>query len=296
MVREIVISVSHYIKWSEIPDILEKGRFEYIPATAYVVQNEGPERAVRPELLYFGKAFSLWELNLSIELLCKYAGDEIRRKEELKVAKKAYLKLRNFANRCAERVLADLTCAVLLKTWNNSTDQFIYFMEGPPSDKILARLSCLYPSLENLTICFISFKPEDLITAVMSFQTGRLQFDFHRLIIEEITGFQGPYPGTSEESLVQTYFYRHREVRPGKKVSPIRVDIFCQGLLESDIEDKKEIIRKKIEDETWTSPYIIEHPVEVLLPKGLIMVIDSWKERYDKTLENVLKTKNTKGK
>ncbi|MCK4528506.1 hypothetical protein KAW18_14130 [candidate division WOR-3 bacterium] len=293
MVSEIVISVSHYIKWSEIPDILEKGRFEYIPATAYVVQNEGPERAVHPELLYFPKAFSLWELNLSIELLCKYAGDEIRRKEELKVAKKAYLKLRNFAKRCAERVLADLSCALLLKTWN-SVDQFIYFMEGPPSDKILARLSYLYPSLKNLTICFISFEPKDLITSVMSFQTGRLQFDIHRLISEEITGFQGPYPGTSEESLVQTYFYRHPEVRPGKKVSPIRVDIFCQGLLESDIEDKKEIIRKKIEDETWTSPYIIEHPVEVLLPKGLINVIDSWKE-FDKTLESVLKTQIRKG-
>jgi hypothetical protein len=292
MANEIVISVSNNIKWSEIIDIQEKGRFEYIPATAYIVQNEGPERTVHPDLLYFPKAFSLWELDLSIAILCKYAGDEIRRKEELKVARKAYLKLRNFANRCAERVLADLNCALLLKTLN-PVDQFVYFMEGPPSDKILARLSYLYPSLKNLTICFISFKPEDLITSVMSFQKGRLQFDIHRLITEEITGFQGPYPGTSEESLIQTYFYRHPEVRHGKKVSPIRVDIFCQGLLESDIEDKKEIIKKKLEDETWISPYPIEHPIETILPKGLIMVIDSWVV-FDKTLERVLKTQNTK--
>ncbi|MCL0077087.1 hypothetical protein M1O12_03590 [Dehalococcoidia bacterium] len=292
-----VISISQKTSWSDISDIVENRRFDYVPAIAYSVRDERPETG-GCEFLFCPKPFSLWGVDLSIEILCKYAKDEIGRKEDLKVARKAYLKLRNFANRCAERVLADLNCALLLKTWNNSTDQFIYFMEGPPSDKFLARLSCLYPSLEKLTICFISFKPEDLITSVMSFQTGRLQFDIHRLISEEakITGFQGPYPGTSEDSLVQTYFYRHPEVRPGIKVSPIRVDIFCQGLVESDIEKKKEIICEKINDKTWTAPYPIKDPLHVILPKGLIEVIKSWEEHgYDKRLEEILKTQNRKG-
>ncbi|MBT9140418.1 MAG: hypothetical protein DDT30_00994 [Dehalococcoidia bacterium] len=290
-----VISISQKTIWSDISDIVKNRRFDYIPAIAYITRDNGEEKG-EATLLYCPKPFSLWGDTVTIEIFCRYARDEIERKEELKVARKAYLKLRNFANRCAERVLADLTCAVILKTWNNSTDQFIYFMEGPPSDKFLARLSCLYPSLENLTICFISFKPEDLITAVMSFQTGRLQFDIHRLISAETTGFQGPYPGSSEDSLVQTYFYTHPEVRSGIKVSPIRVDIFCQGLLESDIDEKKEIIWEKVNDETWTSPYLIKDPLHVILPKGLIEVIKSWEERgYDKRLEEILKTQDRKG-
>ncbi len=203
------------------------------------------------------------------------------------VARKAYWKLRNFANRCAERVLADLSCAALLKTWN-SEDSFIYFFEGPPSDKALARFSYLYPSLTNLTICFISFKPEDLITSVMSFKKGRLQFDLHRLMSEQGTGFRGPYPGTSDESLIQTYFYRH-PVRSDTAVSPIRIDIFCQGLLESEIQEKKEIISEKFKDEAWHSPYLIEGPIGTILPKGLVTVIDSWKTHYDKELERIIK-------
>lgn len=288
MASEIVISVSQYIKWSEISDIREKGKFEYIPAIAYVVQKEMPEKIEKPNLLYFDKPFSLWELNTPIEVLCKYAEDEICQKAELKVARKAYTKLKNFANRCSERVLGDLSCALLFKTLN-PVDQFIYFFEGPPSNKVLGRFSYLYPSLKNVTICFISYKPEDLITSILSFQTGKLEFDIHRLMSKEVTGFLGPYPGTSEESLIQTYFYRHPEVRPGKKVSPIRIDIFSQGLLEDDFDIKKDIIKKKLEDETWISHYPIEHNFETILPKGLIMVIDSWKERYDKDLERIIK-------
>lgn len=291
MASEIVISASQYIKWSEISDIREKGKFEYIPAIVYVVQKEKPDKTDKTTLLYFDKPFSLWELNLPIEVVCKYAEDEIGHKEELKVAKKAYLKLRNFANRCSERVLGDLYCALLLKTLN-STDQFIYLFEGPPSNKVLARFGYIYPSLKNVTICFISFKPEDLITSLLSFQTGKLQFDIHRLMSKEVTGFLGPYPGTSEESLIQTYFYRHPDLRPGKKVSPLRIDIFSQGLLESDFEDKKDIIKNKLEDVKWSSHYPIEHSIETILPKGLIMALDSWKEKYDKDLERIIKRRS----
>lgn len=289
MASEIVISVSQYIKWSDISDIRQKGKFEYIPAIAYVVQKEGPLKIEKPTLLgYFDKPFSLWELGSSIEVLCKYAEDEIGQKEELKVARKAYMKLRNFANRCSERVLGDLSCALLFKTLT-PVDQFIYFFEGPPSNKVLARFSYLYPSLTNVTVCFISYKPEDLITSIMSFQTGKLEFDIHRLMSKEVTDFLGPYPGTSEESLIQTYFYRHPDVRTGKKVSPIRIDIFSQGLPEDKFEIKKDIVKKKLEDASWISHYPIDHNIETILPKGLIMVIDSWKEKYDKDLERIIK-------
>lgn len=207
--------------------------------------------------------------------------------EELKVAGKAYRKLKAYANRCAERVLADLNCALLLKTLN-SDDQFIFFIEGPPSNKIVARLGYLYPSLENLTICFLSFKPEDLLTSVMSFQAGRLEYDIHRLLLGDRTDFLGPYPGTSAESLIQTYFYRPPELSPGIKVSPLRIDIFTQGLMESEFYDKKEIIRKKLEDGSWTTSYTVKHPIETILPTGLRTALESWKH-YKKDLERILK-------
>lgn len=288
MSNDTLVSVSCYTKWSDVSDIQERGRFEYIPAVAFTVQTDPTEKIARPELLSLGKPFSLWELGLPIELLCAYAKEEIGRKEELKVARRAYQKLKSFANRCADRILADLICALLLKTWT-SDGNFLYFIEGPPSDKMLARLAYLYPSLENLTICFISFQPSDLITSVMSYQTGKLEFDIHRLMSVNSTVFLGPYPGTSDESLIQTYFFRHPEARPGKKVSPLRIDIFGQGLLESDMEKKKEGIEEKLRDGVWVAPYPIEDPIETILPKGLIMAIDSWKINYDRYLESILK-------
>lgn len=286
---ERVISMSYNVVWSEISDMVEKKKFEYIPAIAYLVQYEGPEKLEKPTLLNFPRPFSLYEFGLPIEVLCRYIGEEIKRKEDLKVARMAYLKLKNFASRCADRVMADLICSVLLKTWERETDEFIYFIEGPPSNKILARLSYLFPTLENLTICFVTWRREDLITSVMSFQAGKLEFDIHRLLSTEIMGFQGPYPGTSEESLVQTYFYKHPELKPGAKVSPIRLDIFSQGLLESDFEDKKEIIKEKFEDNAWTMPFPIEDTIETILPKGLRIVIESWKQEYNQELERIIK-------
>lgn len=283
---ETVVSVSHYVQWSDVYDIEKNRKFEYIPAIAYVIQ-KGTSKKIETNLFYFPKAFSLWELGLPIEIILEYAKNELERREELKVARKAYLKLKAYANRCAERVLADLNCALLLKTLN-SDDQVIFFIEGPPSNKIVARLGYLYPSLENLTICFLSFKPEDLLTSVMSFQAGRLEYDIHRLLLEERTDFLGPYPGTSAESLVQTYFYRPPELSPGIKVSPLRIDIFTQGLMESEFYDKKEIIRKKLEDGYWTTTYTVKHPIETILPKGLRTAIESW-ELYKKDLEIILK-------
>lgn len=288
MTEETIVHISYFTKWSEVSDVIEKGRIEYMPAIAYTMQRDGSESLSPPELVCVEKPFSLLEMGLSIEMLCRYAKDELAKKDELKVARKAYLKLRAFANRCAERIQADLTCALLLKTWDPNK-KCIYFLEGPPNDKMLGRLGYLYPSLNNLTICFISFKPEDLITSIMSFQTGRLQFDIHRLMSEEVTGFQGPYPGNSDRSLTQTYFYRHPDVKPGIHVSPLRIDVFTQGLLESEFDEKQESVREILEDDAWVSPYLVDEPVETILPKGLISVLDAWKIQYDAHLDRMMK-------
>ena len=283
---ETVVSVSNYVQWSDVYDIEKSGKFEYIPAISYVIQKEASKK-LESNFDYFKKPFNLWELGLPIEVVLEYAKNELEKREELKLARKAYLKLKAYANRCAERVLADFNCALLLKTLNPD-DQFIFFIEGPPSNKIVARFGYLYPSLKNLTICFLSFKPEDLLTSVMSFQAGRLEYDIHRLLLEDRTDFLGPYPGTSADSLVQTYFYRPPELSPGIKVSPLRIDIFTQGLMESEFYDKKDIIQKKLEDGSWTTPYTVKHPIETILPTGLRTAIESW-EHYKKNLEIILK-------
>ena len=285
MPSERIVSISHNVIWPDITALLEKKRFEFIPAISYVIQDDGPQQAKKPELIYFPKPLSLYEFGLPIELLCKYVGDELEKKEELKVARHTYSKLKRFAQRCADRVVADLLCSLVLSTLNKEADQIIYFVEGPPSDKMLARLSYLYLSLEKITICFITFQREDLVTLVMSLQSGRLEFDIQRLLSSEIVGFQGPYPGISEESLVQTYFYKHPEVRTGGKVSPIRLDILCQGLLESHFEDKKEMIRKKLEDPAWRKSFPVDRVVETFLPMGFIMAIKSWSEFFNQKLE-----------
>jgi len=282
-----IISISHKTFLPELEDMLAKARdrefkYEFIPVVLFNEKKLSNPEIINSPPQYLPKLLSLYENEVPIESLIKYIGDI--KKEELSIAKRAFTKLQNFALQCAERVIADLCCQIILDTSEkDKSDHLVYFIERPASDKMLGRLGYLYFDLKNITICFISYEPNDMVTTVMSAKTGKLLFDIHRLMSSRDTEiFTSPYPGTSEDSLVQTYFFKPKAVSPLSEFLPIRIDIFCQGLLEPDIERKSNFVKDILSDKNECQPYPIkkaEPSPYVDLPLGLQSLLKSWGDK-----------------
>lgn len=265
----------------------KKFGYRYIPTVIWVEKPLG-EVIRKPEYKYFKSPFSLHESGTLISLLEGYFGTEFN-KSNLASVKRAFRMLENLASPCADRVIADLCCQIILYSINSNRGiDLIFFVEKAATDKMLGRLGFLYLDLSNVTICFLSYSPRDLMTTVMSSYTGKLYFDLHRLLISESYGKIGPYPGSSEDSLMQTFFYRASPIKPPAEFLPIRFDIFAQGLSDTEIEAKSEKILKILED----SSEIIEYPIGekfVKLPEGFVHVKNAWKEYIEKGVKETLK-------
>jgi hypothetical protein len=224
-------------------------RYQYYSFVAYNKKIFDTENDFDPPVLIKSfnnlTPFSLFKSGIPITTLKKYMGGKID-KTKLLSAREAFKQLKNFAVQCCERISADLCCQIIIqeiKARNN--DDLIIFIEKSASDKMLGRLATLHLDLNNITICFLTYKPSDLMTIAMSNQTSKLRFDINRLMSSEFHDFIGPYPGDSVDSLIQAYFHKPLpRGDEGAEYAPMRLDIFSQGLRLDQIETKKDAIRK----------------------------------------------------
>jgi len=287
-----IVSITHHTYFPDNDDLIKQlksegeFKFEFIPTIMYTIKtvDNVSISTLKPSRESL-KSFSLYETGTSLSVLKEYFGPEFK-KDELVLVKKAFQKLKSFASPCVERVIADLCCQIILETITKD-DEGIYFIEKSATDKMLGRLGSLYLDLRNITICFLSYAPDDLMTTVMSSQTGKLHFDIHRLMSSVSYGKFGPYPGSSEDAIKQTYFYKHPSISEEflpipAEFLPIRFDIFAQGLSESDIEEKSEKIIKIFEDKSERLLHSVGKSY-ILLPIGFKHAKDAWeKELYKK--------------
>ncbi len=287
MEPQIIVSISHKTFLPQLEDILDKAknkkfRYEYFPVVVFNRKMIGISEIINYDPRHLPQFLTLYEDNDPIEKIIRYIEDLT--KNDLTVAKKAFLKLRNFSIQCAERVIADLICQIMLEFIKEYKDSHIIFLiESMGSDKMLGRLGYLYLNLEKVTICSFSYKPDDMLTTVMSARTGKLLFDLHRLMSGSSGEFFSPlYPGSSEDSLIQTFFYRPDHITKGvQECLPLRVDIFTQGLLEPETQEKSEYIKKLLKNESETLPFPLKKEIStqyVKLPIGFNSIIQSWSE------------------
>ena len=241
--------------------------------------------------------FSLYKAGIPITILKKYMGDKID-KTRLLSAREAFKQLKNFASQCCERISADLCCQVILQEIRDSkNNDLVIFLEKSASDKMLGRLASLQLSLSNITICFLTYKPSDLMTIAMSKQTSKLRFDINRLMssnIEDIIeDFIGPYPGDSEDSLIQSYFYRPPpRGADGEPFAPMRFDIFSQGLRLDQIELKKEKIKGIFSDVKVKHSYKDPNDSSVLprlIPTGFDLLDGKPEKNIEEEIKNRIK-------
>lgn len=229
-------------------------KYKYIPVVAYNTKSKDKaDDLTAPKLLFINNddsyfIFTLYELGTPMTLLKSYTGGGISA-EDLRSVKEAFRKLKGVVSQCSERVVADLCCDIILKEINaveNRQKKLVFFIDRFNSDKMFGRLATLNLNLDRITIVFLTGRPTELMTTVMSFHTGKISFDICRLMHKEFDGeFVGPYPGDSQESLAQTYFFKPKPIASDMgSYRPLRLDIFTQGLSADEIYEKKELIRR----------------------------------------------------
>ena len=248
-----IVNIRHrnYIPSNEELLILfrsDKFRYKFTTVVAYNIKTSGKNDLTNPQKVSFDneKPFTIYRAGVSIAVLRAYSGNKID-KNKLLSARGAYRELENLASQCSERITADLCCQIIVEkiVENHSNKNLVFFTERSASNKMLGRVAALQLNLDNVTICFLTFNPSGLMTVVMSKQTSKLHFDINRLMSYDTLEFFGPYPGDSEDSLIQTYFHRPPPVEEGGgEYSPMRFDIFSQGLRRDEIDNKKEIVKE----------------------------------------------------
>lgn len=252
----------------------DKFRYKFTTVVAYNIKASGKNGLTIPQKVSFDneKPFTIYRAGASIAALRAYSGNKIDKKKLLS-ASGAFRELGNLASQCSERITADLCCQIIVGkiVENHNNKNLVFFIERSASDKMLGRLATLQLNLDNVTICFLTFNPSGLMTVVMSKQTSKLHFDINRLMSSDDPNFFGPYPGDSEDSLIQTYFHRpYRKEEGGGEYYPMRFDIFAQGLSRDEFEKKKEKIEKIFSSSEDTKEEQIETEPRKLMPMGWI--------------------------
>jgi hypothetical protein len=256
-----IINVRYRNYTLDSEDLLESSnlndfRYKFTTVVVYNKKTKGRKDLTEPPLTesYNNESpFSLYKSGTPIAVLKSYIGDNFH-KSKLSLATKAFKELKNFASQCCERITADLCCQVVMKEIKEerrkgNSQTLVFFIEKSASDKMLGRLSALQLNLDNIIICFLTYDPPNLMTIAMSNQTSKLHFDINRLMLSHDSDFFGPYPGDSEDSLIQTYFHRPPTAeKVGGEYSPMRFDIFSQGLRRDEIDNKKELVKKIFSD------------------------------------------------
>ena len=254
---EKIVNIKHKNFLPNDKDLLQisqnsRFRYQYYSVVAYNKKLLNSDNVFDPPVLIKSfkdlTPFSLYKVGIPITILRQYMSNSSGKiaKTKLLSAREAIKHLNNFASQCCERISADLCCQVILQEIRHrENNELIIFIEKSASDKMLGRLASLQLSLKKITICFLTYKPSDLMTIAMSNQTSKLRFDIHRLMSSDVEDFIGPSPGDVEDSLIQSYFYRPPPRGEGGELfAPMRFDIFSQGLRLDETESKKDIIKE----------------------------------------------------
>lgn len=280
-----IVGLTHNTESLDMDGVLKKKRFEFIPGIAYNILNLQDNNIIeeKTDHMELPKPFVLFAQGTPIELIRKFITTE-----DLSSAKMAYSKLMDLAYKNIDRIIADLYCSLIISIVDESrdSDEVIFFFDGSAWDKILGRLASLYLP-DRITFCFLTYKTEQLLTSIIAKATGKLDFDLLRIMNDENSVPIGPYPGSFEDSLTQTYFYRPN--RGGKeKLEPLRLEIFAQGLLESEFVNKKDTILDLLRNPEMTMLYKIGDNKVTTLPKSLFRAIEYKNISYKNTLKLML--------
>jgi len=172
---------------------------------------------------------------------------------------KFYRKLKSDYRANQERVISDIICGIILRELRNEKDKtkrLVFFITHRfDTEKIVGRLAYLNLPLNRITILFISRDITDFYTRhiVSPFDN---KFDLSYLLDRKEDNIFGPYPEYGTIGLIRTFYKTFSTVDYPLRY-PLRIDLFCQGLSNKEIESVKEEIKDDFLSEKNTEPEII---------------------------------------
>ncbi|MDR2716530.1 MAG: hypothetical protein LBB89_00485 [Treponema sp.] len=139
-----------------------------------------------------------------------------------------------------ERVISDIICGIILRELRNEKDKskhLVFFITHRfDTEKIVGRLAYLNLPLNRITILFISRDITDFYTRniVSPFD---YKFDLSYLMGKKEDNIYGPYPEYGTIGLLRTFYKTY-----STEHFPLRIDLFCQGLGNIEIDTIKDKI------------------------------------------------------
>jgi hypothetical protein len=257
-----LVGLSHGVLLSGLDRVRKTKRVEYYVVVVAVVEGEarryflpfswgskpGDISNVESQLeLALRSAFVPIEGGAPFELL-----EGLAENDQLQAARHAFRAVRDWALRYADRVIADLYAFAIRELFAAGT-QTVFLILGPVTTKIAGRLGYLYLP-PDVTIAIVHTDPQDLMTSILSKEAGLFDFDLLHLDEEDLavaSGELGPYPGSLDQAMLQTYFLRPPRVG-ARAPLPIRADILAQGITERALDEKRVLVRRVLGDSSRT--------------------------------------------
>lgn len=205
---------------------------------------------------------------------------------------KAYQRMMSYVNQNVNKVVADMIVQVIIDTINKinskeSDSQNFFFIDSIDANKIIGRLGYLYIKSDSNTIAFVTYKSGGLLTDTLNYNKDKMLFDINYFSRKQYSNseYSSIIPNDYMESLTQAVFYNFSS----EMLSPLRCDIFSQGISTSMIKTKVEQIKSILfNKDNMTPPFQDNGGNMVKIPRVLYNCIQAENTIYSEYAKKLL--------
>lgn len=289
--NDIVYGVKTSSVSTDIIHFVSSSSYKILPAI--LLSKNGCET----ESIYVKKPIQIFYSGVKYNDL--YTNIDMHDRASMALPWKAFNFMKSVMNRNVNKISADIVAAAIIKELKkNEKGDYIFFINCEDPQKIIGRLGYLYIDLTRCTIVFLTYEPQQLVTDVLNAGREKLEFDINYFKNEKHQGkpISDVIPNDFRESLTQTVFFNITPPNSSKHLSPLRCDIFCQGMSNHDINNKVKKLEEFFSNDTnLCPPFVVGNylgnDIYTRLPYALKKVCD-YEPFFVKSEASVIMEKN----
>lgn len=291
-----IICINHEVYKISLYDFIKSGTFKAIPSITYNVNfSNDNDKESNTKVIYSKIPFEILKKDNSFSKFKGVLGRDEKNIEFLQIPGESYKKILLYIGKNMSKVIADYISSLIVRLIEelyiiDKNKKNIFIINNTSDDKLIGRIAYMYLCSKKNTFALISFMPSDLMTNKTSYEGKNNKFDIKYFEDDEgnniCTDRSKIIPNDSMDSLTQTFFYN---VEKDNEFSPIRVDLFSQGLSKNEIEEKSNQIIEVLKDVNQTGPYENKQigDFHTRLPIGLLDCIAYHNNRLKKDIEEL---------
>lgn len=266
---------------TDMQSFAETGIYRVVPQILYKI-NSGPIQE-----FHIGRPVEVFRKSMNYKDFESIVKSDRGSMEFMSMPGKAYQKMQYYVNKNVDKVLADMLTAVIARIIKevDSAQENVFFISNRDSNKVIGRLGYLYLDNNKNTFCFVSYKPDNLLTNTMRNGSDVLEFDISYFKRYKNKERSEVVPNDFMESLLQTVFYRVSDREA--ELPPMRCDIFSQGISNREIQEKAQKVQRILADQNNMTIPFKDAGQYVRIPNVLSECIQA-EERFQGSIECML--------